>query len=239
MARGVEARPRLETRIAGILWGRVQDPLELAGARIEGLEERRRVEIVTRADEHMIADDHRRVRREVLLIERCDLVLPDFLARLRIQAHDPVVMELEVNIVVPHAQAARLQARAATRLPVVVPQQRAIARVDRVHIVRTRGVNDAVDEQNPATEASGVATVCIAITEAADIDWRCGCAATTAAPAPAPPAPAAKPCSRVGGGRSGWAAPGGETRHPLEAEIFDRARVHQLQRAEAFPAQIA
>ena len=75
-----------------------------AGARIERLQERRRVEVVAGADEDVIADDHRRVRREVLLVERRDLVPPDFLAGLRVEADDPVVVQLEVDVVVPHAE---------------------------------------------------------------------------------------------------------------------------------------
>ena len=41
VARGVEARPGLEARIARVLRRRVQDPLHRAGARIERLQERR------------------------------------------------------------------------------------------------------------------------------------------------------------------------------------------------------
>src|SRR5207247_282668 len=55
VARGVEARPGVETRLAGVLRRRVEDPLHGAGARIERLQERRGVEVIARPDDEMIA----------------------------------------------------------------------------------------------------------------------------------------------------------------------------------------
>ena len=146
---------------------------------------------------------HRRVRREVLLIERRDLVLPDFLAGLRVEAHHPVVVQLEVDVVVPHAEAAGLQAGAAARLPVVVPEHGAVARVDGVDVVRRRRVDDAVDEQDAAAEPRRAAVVRVAVAEAADDDRAPRRPAATAASAAAAAAAAGRP-----GGRAGRAAAG-------------------------------
>src|SRR5262249_30935304 len=153
---------------------------------------------------------------------------------LRVETHHPVVVQLEVDVVVPHAQATRLKTRAAARSPVVVPEQRAVPRINRVDVVGSRGVDDVVNEQDAAAETRGVAAVRVAISQPADDDWRCWSAATAASTASTTKPAAPRPCLR----RSRRAATRREAGHPLEAEVLDRVRVDQLQRAEALAAQI-
>ena len=82
VSRGIEARPRVEPRIARLHRHRVEPPLQLAGLGIVGLQISGLVEIVARSDDHVIADDDRRGRREVLLVEIGDFLVPPLLARL-------------------------------------------------------------------------------------------------------------------------------------------------------------
>ena len=80
VARRVEVLPRLEARVAGLHRHGVELPLHVAGLRIERLQVARRIEIVAGADEHVVADDDRRRRGEVLLVEAGDLLVPALLA---------------------------------------------------------------------------------------------------------------------------------------------------------------
>ena len=57
VARGVEARPRVEPGIARLHRHGVGLPLQLAGLGIERLQEARHVEVVAGADEDVVADD--------------------------------------------------------------------------------------------------------------------------------------------------------------------------------------
>ncbi len=235
VARGVEAGPGLESR---------DRPDSAASSRgstaaapvlgIERFQERRRVDVVAGADDDVIADDHRRVRREVLLIERRDLVLPDFLAGLGIEAHDPVVVQLEVDVVVPHAEAAGLQAGAAAGLPVVVPEQRAVARIDRVDVIG-RG---RVDDRRRRTECRRRAAQGRSCSRR-----RCRGRRRRSArpPPPPPPRPPPPPAARR---RPPAAVPVGPQPvvildHPLQTEVLDRVRIDQLQRAETLAAEVA
>ena len=131
----------------------------VARFRIERLQIRRLIRIVAGADNDVITDHHRNVRRKILLLERSDFLLPHFAAGLRIQTHNPVVMQFEVNVVVPHTRAARAGRGATAILPVVVPQHRTVARVDRINIVLRSAIENAVHKQNPAAEARGPARV--------------------------------------------------------------------------------
>ena len=123
----------------------VEDPLPLAGLRIERLQEAGRVEVVARADEHVVADDDRRHRREVLLVEVGDLDVPALLAGPRVERDEVVVGRLEEQVVVPDRRAAVADVRAAPRLPEVVPELVAVARVERPDVVGRRHVEHAVD----------------------------------------------------------------------------------------------
>src|ERR1041385_9217904 len=57
--RRVQARPGFQPGIPRVHRHRVELPLQVARRRVEGLQEARRVQVVTRAHQHMIADDHR------------------------------------------------------------------------------------------------------------------------------------------------------------------------------------
>ena len=87
-------------------------------------------------NEHVIADDNRRERREILLLEIGDFDVPALLAGARIERDQIVVGRLEVEVVVPHADAAAADVRTAARFPEVVPDLMAVARVDGPRVVR-------------------------------------------------------------------------------------------------------
>src|ERR1051326_6207600 len=172
MPRGVEAGPGVDAGIAGIHRDGVERPLQGSGFRIERLDEAGRVHVVPGADNHVIAEDHRSVGREVLLVEAGDLLLPNFLAVARVETYHPVVVQLEVEIVVPHAEAASLEAGADPRLPVVMPMHGAVARVDSPHIIGRGSVNRAVGDDDSAAESRRPAIVRLSRSEAADHDGR-------------------------------------------------------------------
>ena len=136
VARRVETWPRLQARIARIHRHGIKLPLQLARLGIERLQKSRSVEVVAGADEHVIADDNRRERREILLLEIGDFDVPALLAGARIERDQIVVGRLEVEVVVPHADAAAADMRAAARFPEVVPDLMAVARVDGPRVVR-------------------------------------------------------------------------------------------------------
>ena len=150
--RRIEARPRVEPGIARIHRHRVEDPLALAGLRIVRLQEAGRVEVVAGADQHVVVDDDRRHRREVLLIEVGDLDVPAFLAGARVERHEVVVGRLEEQGVVPHRRAATADVRAALRLPEVLPELAAVARVHRPDVVGRGDVEDAVHLEDRALD---------------------------------------------------------------------------------------
>src|SRR6185503_14787670 len=143
VARRVETWPGLDARIARIHRHRIENPLTLAGFRIVRLQVSGCVEIVTGADDHVIANDDRSHRREVLLIERRDLDMPHFFAGARIDLDQEVVVRLHEEVVAPHADATMARVRSATRLPIELPENRPVARIDGPEIVRRRRVEDA------------------------------------------------------------------------------------------------
>ena len=177
--RGVEVLPRLEPRIARVHRHGVELPLQLAGLRIERLEEPRRVEIVAGADQHVIADHDRRRRGEILLGEAGDFLVPALLPRSRIERHQIVVRRFHVETVAPHAEPAVADVRAALRLPEVVPQLVAVVRIERPGVVRRRHVEHAVHRQDRALDRHRAADDDVARAFAADRrdrarrpDWR-------------------------------------------------------------------
>src|SRR5437016_3118429 len=101
--RGVQIRPRVETRIARLHRDRMEFPLQLAGLRIERLEKTGRIQIVAGADEDVIADDDRRRRRKVLLREARNLLVPALLAGARVEADEVIVRRLEEHVTAPDA----------------------------------------------------------------------------------------------------------------------------------------
>src|SRR5207248_6544481 len=113
VARRVETWPRLQARIARIHRHGIKLPLQLARLGIERLQKSRSVEVVAGADEHVIADDNRRERREILLLEIGDFDVPALLAGPRIERDQIVVGRLAVAAVLPHPPASPAPARAA------------------------------------------------------------------------------------------------------------------------------
>ena len=92
-------------------------------------------------------------------VERRDLDVPDFLAGSRVELHEVVVVGLDEEEVPPHADAAMAGVRAAARLPVELPEDRAVARVDGPDVVGRRRVEDAVDHQDRSADLRGAAGV--------------------------------------------------------------------------------
>ena len=223
VACGLEARPRVEAGVTGIHRDGIELPLELAGLRIEGLQEAGRVEVVSGSGEHVVADDHRRHGREVLLVEIGDFDVPALLAGPRIERDQVVVRRLEVEIVVPHPHAAAADVGASLRLPVVVPELAAVARVDRPRIVRRRDVEHAADLQDRSLDVGVAASRELAAAFTAD-DHRRRAAEPTAS--------AAESAAATGIPRTG-----GELRHPCEREVLD-VRLVDLRQCAVAPAGV-
>ena len=217
---GVEVLPRLQPRIAFVHRHRVQLPLQLAGLRIERLEKSRRVEIVAGADQHVIADDDRRHRREVLLGEAGDDLVPALLAGARVERHEIVVRRLDEQIVAPHAHAAIADVGAALRLPEVVPDLAAVARVDRPRVVGRREIEDAVDREDRASDVRRAAGDDVAAAFAADDRRRAEARPWTA-------------------GRRRCTRPRGDPRHPGQREILHVRLVDLGERAVALARVVA
>ena len=85
----------------------------------------------------------------------------------------------------PHAHAAVAGVGAAARLPVVVPENGAVARVDGPDVVGRGHVDDAIHHQDAAAQARGAAGVQIALAESADDDGSRGFAAAASTEAAA------------------------------------------------------
>ena len=158
VARGVEALPGVEPRIAQVHRYGVKAPLLRTGFRIERHQVTRRVEIVSGADDDVVADRHRRRRQEILLAERRRLLVPALFAGPRVERNEIVVGGDEVEIVAPHRDAAVADVRAPLRLPEVMPQLVAVMRIERPHVVGRRDVQDVVDRENRALDRGRTAT---------------------------------------------------------------------------------
>ena len=231
MARRIEARPRVEAGIARVHRHGVEDPLALAGFSVVRLQEAGHVEVVARAHDDMVVDDDRRHRREILFVEPRNLDAPLLLAGSGVELDEVVVVELGEEEVLPHPDAAMTGVSAATRLPVVLPEDRPVARVHRPDVVGRRGVEHAVHHQNRSADGRGPAGVELARSESADDDRVGGSAA------PASSATTAR--SRRRRGSSGWAHAVRESpRDPRERELLDGRLVDVLQRAVATARQI-
>ena len=159
MACRIEARPRLDAGIARVHRHGVEDPLALAGFRVVRLEKAGHVEVVARAHQDVVVDDDRRHRGKILLVEARDLDAPLFLSRSRVELYEVVVVELGEDEVPPHADAAMARVRSAAGLPVVLPENRAVACVHGPDVVRRGWVQDAVDHQNRSADGGRTAGV--------------------------------------------------------------------------------
>ena len=95
----------------------------------------------------MIPNDDRSRRREILQVEIGDILVPDFLAGLGVQANQDIVGRLHIETVVPHAEPAVADVSSPARLPNVVPDFVAVARIHGPGVVGRRDVNDAADLQ--------------------------------------------------------------------------------------------
>ena len=180
---GVEAGPGVEAGIAFLHRDRIELPLQLAGFGIERLQEAGRVEVVAGPGDDVVAGDDRRHRREVLLVERGDFLVPALLAGFRFEGDEVVVRRLHVEVVLPHPEAAIRDVGAASRFPEVVPELAAVAGVERPGVVRSGHVERVVDEQRRAFDRSVGRNRKVSLAFAADDH------AAAAAAAEAPPGP--------------------------------------------------
>src|SRR6185312_10822342 len=140
----------------------------------------RRVHIVAGPDQQVIADNDRGHGGKVLFVEARNLLFPALLAGLGVQADQVIVMDLQIEIVVPHAHAAVAGVGAATGLPVVVPEDRAVARIDRPGVIRRGHINHAIHHQDAPAKAGRAARIEVAIAEPADDDGSALAAAASA-----------------------------------------------------------
>ena len=175
-----------------------------------------------------------RHRREVLLLERRDLDVPDFLAGPRVDLHQVVVVRLHEEVVVPHADAAMAGVRAAACLPVELPEDRAVARIDRPDVVGRRRVQHAVDHEDRPANLRRTAGVELAGAFAGDRQ-RNVCTTATGPPRPPTPPPPAPPAPRPVGPEP-WTNP---REIHAEAQVLDGRLVDLRERAVASPGVVA
>src|SRR5206468_6555276 len=112
-----------------------------------------------------------------------------------------VVRRFHVEVVVPHAEAAISDVRAASRLPEVVPELVAVARIDCPGIVRRRDVEDAVHLEDRALDVRAGAGAELARAFAADDGRRStapAASASTAAASATAPASSGRDASHPG-----------------------------------------
>ena len=150
VARGIQRRPRLQRRVLRCHRHHVPLPLKLSGGRIEGLQEPRRIAVVARAHQHVVADHHRRHGREILVGQFRDLHVPALVPRAGIQRDQVVIRGLEEQRVVPQRGSSACDMCAAPGLPEVVPQLRPGAGIERPGIVRGRHVQHPGNLQHRA-----------------------------------------------------------------------------------------
>ena len=179
---GVEAGPGVEARIAFLHRDGVELPLQLAGFGIERLQEAGRVEVVAGPGDDVVAGDDRRHRREVLLVERGDFLVPALLAGFRFEGDEVVVRRLHVEVVLPHPEAAVRDVGAASRFPEVVPELAAVAGVERPGVVRRGHIQRVVDEQRRAFDRSVGRDRKVSLAFAADDHAAAAAAAAAEAP---------------------------------------------------------
>src|SRR5678816_237527 len=155
VTRGVQVLPCVESGVAFVLRRDVPPPLRLARLRLERLEPPGRIEVVARPNEHVVADDDRRHRREVLLAERTEFTVPALFTRLRIKGDEVIVRGHEEEVVPPHSYSAVADVSPTLRLPEVVPEFVTIVRVERPRVVGRSHVEHAVHRQDGTFDLRG------------------------------------------------------------------------------------
>ena len=139
--------PRLGARLA-FARRRVETPHDFSALGIARLEIAGHVErVAADADDHLLADDDRRVGREVLALHAGDFLVPALLAGRRVEGDEIVVGRQEVQPLLVDADAAVADVIAAARFPEVVPDLTSRARIDGPHMIGRRQIQHSVDEQ--------------------------------------------------------------------------------------------
>src|SRR6185436_7536723 len=100
----------------------------------EGLKRRGHIEVVARADQHVIANDHGGAGDPVVFIEGSYFLLPDFLAGGGVETEKPVILLAEVEAVIPHGKTSVAETVAGAYLPEVVPEELTVMRVDGIDV---------------------------------------------------------------------------------------------------------
>ena len=194
-------------------------PLQVAGLRIERLQEPRRVDVVARPHQHVIPDHDGRRSREVALLQVGNRLVPALLAGLGIERDQVVVGRLHEQVAVPHRHAAIADVRAALGLPEVVPEFAPVDRVDRPGVIRHGDVQHAVHlEHRPLDRAA--ARWNVARPFAAHDQFR------------RPAAPESSAASAI-------ARPGRQPCHPGQREMLDVRLVDLRQRTVTLAGVIA
>src|SRR5205814_5047895 len=120
----------LGARLAGPV-RRVEAPHDFAALRIARLEITLHVQrVAAHADDDLLADDDRRVGREVLTLHAGDFLVPALLPGGGVERDEIIVRREEVEPLLVQADAAVADVIAAARLPEVVPDLAARPRVE-------------------------------------------------------------------------------------------------------------
>src|SRR5215467_7925658 len=103
MPRCIEVFPCFEPGVPRVHRYRIELPLKIARFRIEGLDESGLIKVVARTDEYVILDDDRSDRREVLLVEAQNFLVPAFLAGASVDGYQIIVGGHKEKPVAPHS----------------------------------------------------------------------------------------------------------------------------------------
>src|SRR5579864_4504691 len=71
----------------------------------------------------------------------------------RIETNKVIVVDFEIEVVMPQSHAAIAGVRAAASLPVILPEDRAVARIDSPGIIRRGHIEDSVYHEDAAAHA--------------------------------------------------------------------------------------
>ena len=117
------------------------------------MQESGRVQVVSGSHKQVIADDHRRHRRKILLGEIGNFLMPALFSGFRIEADQVIVRRLEVKRVVIHRHAAIADVRATLRAPKIVPESVAVARINGPGVIGSGKIENSVHLQYRSTNS--------------------------------------------------------------------------------------
>src|SRR5207248_2651997 len=143
---GVFIGPGLRAGLAFLLWHGIPAPLQIARLGIVRAEVAGPIEVIAAdARDDVILHDQRRDRAVVELVEIAIGLVPALAAILDIERNEITIRSEEVEPIPVHCHAAIPDVNSTLRLPDMMPELAAAARVDGPHVVGRRSIEDTVD----------------------------------------------------------------------------------------------